>query len=263
MPTLFDYKVYREDSPFWVFAIHDGHQISPEVAPYLSIDEKDRLREEDPYTASMAELPVNRYVVGTSRFQLDINRKQEASVYHSPELAWGLTVWKSQTPANLQEQLYDDYSKAYDKIDSLIQETIDTHGFFVVLDIHSYNAKRSGPDADIDTEADPQINLGSHYNKPAWRHVIDHFMQSVSQQKLLDEPIDIRENVKFKGGHLAQHLLEKFGDKGCVLSVEFRKDFMDEWTGIPYTPVIQACKQLLMHALQDLQKMELQHGVAR
>lgn len=262
MPTLFEFKVNRKDSPFWVFAIHDGHQVSPQVEPYLGIENADRLREEDPYTASMAELPINQYLVSTSRFQLDINRKKEKAVYLTPDLAWGLNVWKEQPSAVLLEQLYKEHTQAYEKIDAYIQDTIDKYGFFILLDIHSYNAKRPVPDAMVDTDKDPQINLGTHYNQPAWRFVIDEFMHSVSGQKLLDEPIDIRENVKFKGGHLAQHILDKFGDKGCVLSVEFRKDFMDEWTGIPYTPVIQAYKQLLMHVLQDLQKLEL-HGTTR
>ena len=41
----------------------------------------------------------------------------------------------------------------------------------------------------------------------------------------------MRENVKFRGGNLARYIHETFPESGCVLSIEFKKFFMDEWTG--------------------------------
>lgn len=262
MPSLFEFRLTRADSPFWAVAPHDGHQISPPLAPYLLLDDEQRLREEDPYTACMAELPVNQLFVGTSRFQLDINRAIDGAVYLRPDQAWGLQVWKEKLPEHILQQLYQEHEQIYTQIDQWIQETIDTHGFFVVFDVHSYNAKRESRDEVIDAAANPQVNLGTHYNKPLWRPLIEEFIKSVSKQQLLESPIDIRENVKFKGGNLAQHLTKKFGDYGCVLSVEFRKDFMDEWTGLPYMPAIQEYKQLMLHALKDLQENSV-HGNTR
>lgn len=259
---LFEYNISKSDSPFWVFAIHDGHHIHDTLLPSLQLDEAGRLREEDPYTGSMAELPINQFIANTSRFQLDINRKLQDAIYLRPEQAWGLQVWKEQPTAPLLAQLQQDYQDLYRQIDTWIQATIDKHGYFIVFDLHSYNAKRQGPDEVVDTEANPQINLGTHYNLPKWRPVIEQFMRSMGSQQILDQDIDIRENIKFKGGQLAQHLIGKYGQQGCVLSVEFRKDFMDEWTGIPLMPMVQAYKQLLMHALSDLQKTT-HHGAAR
>src|SRR5690606_39640165 len=51
---------------------------------------------------------------------------------------------------------------------------------------------------------------------------------------------------------LGRHLNNRFGDTGCVWSIEFRKDFMDEWTGEPYIHRIAACKQLLINTLEHL-----------
>ncbi|PRD56404.1 hypothetical protein C5749_03870 [Sphingobacterium gobiense] len=260
MTSFFQYSVHLADSPFWAFAVHDGHQIDPTVEHFMLLDETQRLREEDPYTASMAELPINQLFVGSSRFQLDVNRKEEDSVYLRPEQAWGLEVWKDTLPSTILQQLYDDYKNFYKQVDSYIQHTIDKHHFFVVLDVHSYNAQRINEKQPIDKHANPQINLGTRYNTEKWRPVIDRFMESVRSQRLLDEAIDIRENVKFKGGYLAQHILDKFGDQGCVLSIEFRKDFMNEWTGLPYQPVILEYKQLLLYTLKDLQKLDI-YGV--
>ena len=255
MSSLFTYRLSRIASPFWAFAIHDGHHISEEVKPYLRLDELQRLREEDPYTATFAELPANQFIVSTSRFQLDINRKLEDSVYLRPEQAWGLQVWKQTPPEGILQTLYADHEQIVQKIEAWIQESIVKHGFFVVLDIHSYNAKRNGPKDTVDTQANPQINLGTHYNHPKWQYIVDNFTQSLSEYKLFDEQIDIRENIKFKGGYIAQHLTQKFGEYGCVISIEFRKDFMDEWTGIPYPPLIKEYKQLLLHALNKLQDL--------
>ena len=260
MASLFQYSIQVADSPYWAFAVHDGHQVDSIAEQFILLDETQRLREEDPYTASISELPVNRLVVGTSRFQLDVNRKEEDAVYLRPEQAWGLTVWKDTLPSTVLEQLYEDYRDFYRQIDRYIQQTIEQHGFFIVFDVHTYNAQRISEEEPMDKHANPQINLGTQYNQERWRPVVDRFVESVRNQQLLGDPIDIRENVKFKGGNLAQHILRKFGNHGCVLSIEFRKDFMNEWTGQPYQPAILEYKQLLLHTLKDLQNLEI-YGV--
>ena len=260
MASLFQYSIQVADSPYWAFAVHDGHQVDSIAEQFILLDETQRLREEDPYTASISELPVNQLVVGTSRFQLDVNRKQEDAVYLRPEQAWGLSVWKDTLPSTVLEQLYEDYQDFYRQIDRYIQQTIEQHGFFIVFDVHTYNAQRISEEEPVDKHANPQINLGTQYNQERWRPVVDRFVESVRNQQLLGDPIDIRENVKFKGGNLAQHILRKFGNHGCVLSIEFRKDFMNEWTGQPYQPAILEYKQLLLHTLKDLQNLEI-YGV--
>ena len=46
-----------------------------------------------------------------------------------------------------------------------------------------------------------------------------------------DAHLDVRENVRFEGRHLAQWVHENYGDVGCALAIELKKVFMDEWTG--------------------------------
>jgi len=257
MTKLLQYRIQHRESPFWAFAIHDGHQVDALIEPFFHLEEAGRLREEDPYTAAMAELPVNQLFVSTSRFQLDINRPKEDAVYLRPDQAWGLQVWKKDLPPALLQELYDEYERFYLKIDEYIQQTIDNHHFFIVFDVHTYNAQRIREEEPIDKEANPQINLGTYYNNEKWRPIIEEFVECVQQQQILGKPIDIRENVKFKGGHLAQHILQKFGNHGCVLSIEFRKDFMNEWTGLPYQPVILEYKQLLLHTLKHMENLDI------
>lgn len=254
MAKFTKYFIKRIDSPFWAFAIHDGQQIDPFIDPYINLNESERLREEDPFTAVMAELPMNQFIVGSSRFQLDLNRKIEDSVYLRPDQAWGLQVWKDSLPENIVTELYLDHKNIYQEIEEQIQETIDQYGYFVVYDIHSYNAKRNGSEEEVDTEINPQINLGTAYVDPKWQPLIDQLMGFISKDSLYDGSIDIRENIKFKGGYLSQLINKKFGAYGCVLSIEFRKDFMDEWTGAPDLPRVVSCKQLLMNSIQVLKQ---------
>ena len=254
MSKLTRYFIKDLHVPFWAFAIHDGHQVDPITEPYLEVSEENRLREEDPFTAVFAELPISQFVVGTSRFQLDINRKIEDAVYLRKDQAWGIHVWKDSLPENILAELYQDHKNIYNEIDELIQKSIADFGYFVVYDIHSYNAKRNDEFEQVDTEANPQINLGTAYIQEKWNPLVAELMNCISKDTLYGEPIDIRENIKFKGGYLAQYLNGKYGDKGCVISFEFRKDFMNEWTGTPNLERIVEIKQLLMNSLGTLKK---------
>ena len=43
--------------------------------------------------------------------------------------------------------------------------------------------------------------------------------------------LDVRENVRFRGGELSRWVHRRFAGRGCALAIEFKKVFMDEWTG--------------------------------
>ena len=252
MSLTYLYQLEHYDSPFWAFAIHDGHQVDERLISHFNISEDERLREEDPYTAILAELPFNRFVSGTSRFQLDLNRKQEDAIYLRPEQSWGMHVWRSDLPDDLKSQLYATYDRVYDEINREIERTIDRYGYFLVYDIHSYNMRRNGPETNLDNMANPQINIGTSHNHDKWRKLTDQFIKTLQYGKD-GQTYDVRENVKFKGGFLSAYLNDKFGDKGCVFSIEFRKDFMDEWTGEVYPQKLQEYKQLLLHSIETVE----------
>ncbi len=252
-PLTYHYHLEEADSPFWAFAIHDGHHIHPEIQTYLSIDEETRLREEDPYTAILAELPFNRFTAATSRFQLDINRSKQDAIYLRPEQAWGLQVWKEELPQTWIDLLYGCYDHVFNTIDIALQKTIDKYGYFVVYDIHSYNAKREGPRSPIDHQNNPQINIGTINNHPKWSALTSLFIQSLERRCGHFPSFDVRENVKFKGGYLSKYINTHYGERGCVFSIEFRKDFMDEWTGQLYPEKLQEYKQLLLHTIETVE----------
>ncbi|MFZ4260613.1 N-formylglutamate amidohydrolase [Sphingobacterium sp. HJSM2_6] len=254
------FHIQQVSSPYWAFAIHDGQDIHPALLPYQLLKEQERLREEDPFTAKIADLPINQFIVKSSRFQLDINRKLEDAIYLKPAQAWGLEVWKDTTPANYIAKLQDDHQNILQTIVDLVQETIHQFGYFVIYDIHSYNAKRHSSAEVVNELENPQINLGTGPVHSKWRPLITLWMDYLKTQTLYGEVIDIRENVKFRGGYLSQMINERFAEFGCVLSIEFRKDFMDEWTAVPNHLRIQSCKELLSNSLEVLNNYFDDHG---
>src|SRR5690606_37397601 len=130
-----------------------------------------RFREEDPYTAYMVDLPVSKVIVHTSRFMVDFNRLADKAIYKVPEDAWGLQVWKEQFPKFLEEGLMKYYDEFYIKIKELIEETIQKFGYFLILDVHSYNHRRESPDKTALAIDNPEINIGTAYNHDQWHPI--------------------------------------------------------------------------------------------
>ncbi|QQT24774.1 N-formylglutamate amidohydrolase [Sphingobacterium spiritivorum] len=239
------YTLKKKDGPVWAFAVHDGHEVHKDLQQLLHLSSSERLREEDPYTAMLTAINVSQFIVATSRFQVDLNRPLENAIYLHPEQAWGLQVWKTHPEQKHILNIQHAYHSILSEIGLLIEETIRQYGYFIIYDIHSYNSKRSGPDEITDTQTNPQINVGTIHNDPKWRPLINTFISYIETQKIDGKKIDIRENVKFSGGNLSKWINEHYGAYGCVLSIEFRKDFMDEWTGELYPERLEELRQLL------------------
>src|SRR5690606_25752276 len=217
-----------------------------EVLENMYLKEHERFREEDPYTAYMVDLPVSTVVVHASRFMVDLNRLQEKAIYKIPDDAWGLQVWKDQFPDFLEKGLMDYYHGFYSKVEELIEETIQKFGYFLILDVHSYNHRRESPDRSAPAIDNPEINIGTAYNHEQWQPIIENFMEHLSQSIITGNHPDVRENVVFKGGGFSQWINSRYKDSGCVISVEFKKTFMDEWTGRAFIEHILEIREALL-----------------
>jgi len=225
------YTIQREQLPVIVTAIHDGHRVAGPLMDYMHLQEHERFREEDPYTGYMADVPASRVVVDTSRFQVDLNRRREQAIYRRPGDAWGLTVWKPALPELMADRLLEGYDRFYADIDDLLQWTLALFGKFVVLDIHSYNHRRTHPDEPATIGENPEVNVGTGHNHEKWKSLGQCLTSFLSHHRLDGCLPDVRENVKFKGGGFAEWVNRHYGLYGCVFSLEFKKTFMDEWTG--------------------------------
>ena len=247
--------IQEADVPIIATAIHNGHKVRRELERLFAIDENERLREEDPYTAIWTTVVPNRAIVLTSRFEVDLNRPREHAVYLEPEEAWGLKVWKKKpTPEMIKESLAE-YDAFYDDVYQLFSHVKKRFGYFVVLDLHTYNYRREGPKGgEADPRFNPDVNLGTGTieDHKHWEPLIDRFRFDIQQFDFQGRSLDIRENVKFKGGHFSWWVHQTFGKNACVLTVEFKKFFMDEWSGMADNKKVDLIRKVLQSTVPGL-----------
>jgi N-formylglutamate deformylase len=219
--------------PIVACAIHDGHALRPDVAAIVKLGDAVRLYEEDPFTGGWTSIAPTRVVGLRSRFEVDLNRPRASAVYVKPEDCWGLDVWQSPPGAEVVAQSLAEYDDFYAHLHFLLTRLVKKQGRVVVFDLHSYNHCRGGvgcpPD---DPEKNPEINLGTgSLDRTRWAAIFDRALIELRGFDYLGRQLDVRENVKFFGGELPKWVHREFPDSVCVLAVEVKKFFMDEWTG--------------------------------
>ena len=218
--------------PVVATAIHAGHDLRPAIASRTALDDDTRLREEDPFTDRLTSVGGSTVVAHRSRFEVDLNRTRDAAVYRAPEDAWGLELWRETPPAQEIERsrrLYDEfYVELGRRLDALAHR-----GPFVVLDLHSYNHRRDGASEPPASDAtNPEVNVGTGaLDRARWRRLVDRFKETLAAQEVCGRRLDVRENVRFRGGELSRWVDHRYEGRGCALAIEFKKVFMDEWNG--------------------------------
>ena len=71
-------------------------------------------------------------------------------------------------------------------------------------------------------------------DRERWAFVVDPFIETLRGFTFKGAKIDVRENVAFFGkGEQTRFIHDRFPDAGCAIAIEFKKIFMDEWTGRP------------------------------
>ncbi|KFL31248.1 N-formylglutamate amidohydrolase [Devosia riboflavina] len=243
-------------SPLVGTAIHDGHAVWPRLSQIMALDEAQRLREEDPFTAEFVKDIPTSIVVRRSRFEVDLNRAPEGAIYLRPEQAWGLDVWKRKPDEEHVAQLLRQHARYYALLRHVLGEIAAQFGAFVVLDMHSYNHRRNGPGGPATPQDDaPDINIGTFsMDRARWAHILDPFMACLRQATVKGRPLDVRENIAFAGkGEQTRFIHEHFPQAGCAIAVEFKKIFMDEWTGVPDMEAIADLRRAVAMSLPVLQ----------
>lgn len=242
------WRLHKGHGPLVATAIHDGSEVREEVLAHMALDEPGRLREEDPFTALWTEVAPTRVVGLRSRFEVDLNRPRESAVYRTPDDAWGLRVWKEMLPDDVADRSLEGYDAFYGALGELYAELAGSYGAFVVFDLHSYNHRRAGPDGPAaDPDGNPVVNVGTGTlgNRAKFARLIDRFKSDLSGYDFPGGKLDVRENVKFFGGNHPRWAHGQFPDSACVLAIEFKKFFMDEWTGRPDMTLVEAIGKAL------------------
>ena len=241
------WRLHIGHGPLVATAIHDGHELREELVEYMSLDKSGRLREEDPFTGQWTNVAPTRVVGLRSRFETDLNRPRDKAVYRTPEDAWGLKVWKDTLPDDVANRSLAEYDAFYTALGELYGELAEQYGRFVVFDLHTYNHRREGPDGPpADPAGNPQVNIGTGtMNRQRWAPVVDTFIETLRSFDFPGGRLDVRENVKFFGGNWPRWIHQNFPDSGVAIAVEFKKFFMDEWTGEPDVACVESIGEAL------------------
>jgi hypothetical protein len=249
------------EGPILAAAVHHGHELRDEVARLVAIDDATQLREEDPFTGEWTVMAPNRMVVHRSRFEVDLNRPRETAVYRGPDDAWGLHVWRRGLPESMVDESLVHYDAFYSELGEILSGLERTHGRFVVFDLHSYNHRRSGPDGPpADPRGNPQVNVGTgSLDRTLWGPIVDRLISDLRGYDFPGGSLDVRENVKFLGRAMPWFVHGRFPRAGCALAVEFKKFFMDEWTGkrdeILFQAIGDALRSTVPGVLHELERL--------
>jgi N-formylglutamate deformylase len=231
------------DGPVVASAIHSGHEVRPDVAEWMEVSDSERLREEDPLTGFWTSVGDSSIQVYRSRFEMDLNRPRDKAIVMDPCDCWGLNVWRERPPRRVIEQSLAQYDRFYQEVAALLDGLLERWNSILVLDLHSYNYRRGGPGTAGDSAVgNPEINVGTGtMDRDLWATLVDTFVAALRRQPFRTRTLDVRENVKFMGGHFPHWLHTRYPKHVCVLSLEFKKFFMDEWSATAN-----------IHALEDL-----------
>ena len=244
------WTVQRGAGPVVATAIHDGDALRGEIRQAMKLAPLDRLREEDPFTGqAIVDVP-NHVIVHRSRFEFDLNRGPAGAVYQTPEQCWGLDIWHAPLDAAQVATSLDIHARYYRMLAQLLDDVVSDHPRFALFDVHSYNHRRDGPGGDPSPQDDaPDINIGT-FSMPReeWAFLIDPLMQAMRDFDFNGRHLDVRENVAFQGkGEQTRFVHVRYPGQGCAIAIEFKKFFMDEWSGEPDSKELDAMRRFIAH----------------
>jgi N-formylglutamate deformylase len=250
-----DFNLAVGDGPVVATAIHDGHAIRPDLVPLLALDDAARFREEDPLTGVFTEVGDTRITVPTSRFEVDLNRPREAAVYARPEDCWGLHVWNGPLPEAAIGRSLARWDRFYAMVATLVDGLLERWDAVLLVDLHSYNHRRDGADAaPAPQDGNPDIELGlTTADRARWGDACARFADALRSVPVAGRTLDVRANVRFPtGGHFPEWAFARWGDRVCTISPEYKKIFMDEWTGRVDIAALYALREGLARAVAEV-----------
>jgi hypothetical protein len=91
------------------------------------------------------------------------------------------------------------------------------------------------------------INIGTFsMDRARWAPLVDGFIEALSACRIDGIDLDVRENVAFEGrGEQTRFVHERFPRTGCAIAIEFKKVFMDEWSGEPFPDMLKQLRSAL------------------
>ena len=225
---------FNTDEPIVAVSLHSGTRVRRALQELLVFDDQARRREEDGYIDALAAAAKARIIVHVSRFEVDLNRPPHKALYRAPEDAWGLTLWREEPPESEVECSREIHRRFYETVEDRFELLARRFRRFLVLDLHSYNHRRGGPNVPpADVTGAPEVNIGTGtMDRDFFGPVVDRFMGELRKgaPPQLGE-LDVRENVNFRGGYFPRWVHGRFIRTACAIAVEVKKTYMNEWLG--------------------------------
>ncbi|RLC49779.1 MAG: N-formylglutamate amidohydrolase [Candidatus Cloacimonadota bacterium] len=247
--------IFDFEKPIVCTAIHNGHFVSEKIKKKLAISEETQLREEDPFTEIFADSCGNKIIGRISRFEIDLNRSRAEAIYLKPADAWNLKVRKKPLTKSEIETSLKKYDLFYTETKKYLQKMKEKFGTFFVYDIHSYNYLRNGENAaPADPKQNPDIILGTNNMPEKWLPLILQIQQDLKNYDFYGKQLDVRINVKFSGGNFSRWIHRNFPNSACCVAIEFKKIFMNEWSGELYEEKILKLREALQSTFRNIEK---------
>jgi N-formylglutamate amidohydrolase len=219
-------------------SMHSGHRVRKEILEILAVPEEDRYREEDPFMDRfISDFPI-RICGRDSRFEYDLNRNPYRALYDYDKPQWGLKVWNRELTEKERLQSINKHREFHGLLELVCRYLLSQHNHALLFDMHSYCYQREIRQVWQQDER-PEINIGTGaVNRKIFDPAIICFKSNLRRTKIDDRPLRISENEIFFGGYLSRHLSRIYHERLLVLALEYKKIFMDEWTGTLHQEVL-------------------------
>ncbi|QJR79360.1 N-formylglutamate amidohydrolase [Alteromonas pelagimontana] len=224
--------IHHSRGPVMATAVHAGHAMREELLPFLEADDSERRREEDPMTDVWANTGDNVFSCYTSRFEVDLNRARNKACSTDPNDTWGMKVWKESPPEEMIERSLKQHDTFYAMMRGWLEQMIAEHGKVLLLDLHSYNHRRAGPNkAPASFQDNPDIDLGlTTLDHKRFGNVADKLSRTLADTPCQGRYLDVRGNVRYPdGGYWPEWVFANYGSDVCTITLEYKKFYMDEW----------------------------------
>jgi len=237
-------------------AMHAASRVRPELIDALAVSPEDRYREEDPYTdLFIQDFPIQIKSMD-SRFEYDVNRDFEHAIYDEHKKTWGLRIWRRELTDEERKESLAKHQEFHDLMDIITDYLLRQNKYAVIFDIHSYCYQRERLNLWYEDEK-PEINVGTKaVNRARFGPLIDSFMNDLKIIDIDNRSIRVLENAIFNGGFLSRRLSAEYYDHLLVLALEFKKIFMDEWSGKLYNEPFRKLIEGFRRAVEHLQASE-------
>ena len=89
---------------------------------------------------------------------------------------------------------------------------------------------------------------------PKWMPLVYDVQENLRNFDFFGKKLDVRIDVKFTGGNFSRWIHRNFPDSACCIAIEFKKIFMNEWTGELFPDKIIGLKKALQTTLPVIKK---------